>query len=399
MKRPKKQTGKLLIPIAIFLPLLLVIVSWTAGRRYAIKRDNLPKQSIRASVKASPKQTPAPKIAPNQHQLSSHLMGPTNSELQTKLVTSLRNIGFIGTGIIVKHGQIVAVSANGFADLTTNRRNGLDTTFNINSMQKAITGTLIMQQVVAGKIKLTDTLAKYYPDVSYSHSITIRQMLNMTSGLTMGSMGTGPFVNDEMTITQDIKRLQFNANFYNKWNYQAVNYVLLAGILEKVTGKSYHDLVMQRIVRRLKLAQTAFSYELTDHDLAATSYNGPREAPYQKNLTLDLNQQHYELGTGQIFMSVGDFYVTVRSMLDGTLISKADANILFAGNYGGGFYNRPQSKLANGAGVYFGSTIHVSKDGQSGIILMSNYAGDYNQLKLVANELEKVVFTPETNHD
>ncbi|WP_125768808.1 serine hydrolase domain-containing protein [Lapidilactobacillus wuchangensis] len=404
MKWREKQTRKTLIGIVIFLTLFLLAVSWTTGRQYAIKKANesqLTVSQARQSSQAAANSSSAPKIdtKANRHQLSPDIMGTINPELQTKLATSLRNINFIGTGVIAKHGQIVAVWSNGYADANTGRKNGLDTTYNINSMQKSITGTLVMQQVVAGKIKLSDPLSKYYPEAAYSRSITIRQMLNMTSGLTMTSMGEGPYVSDEVTIANDIERLQFNNNSYNKWNYQAVNYVLLVGILEKVTKKSYHDLVMKNIVKRLKLEQTAFSYELTDYDLGATSYNGKVGMPYQKSLILNPDTQHYELGTGQMFMSVGDFYLTVRSMLDGTLISKADANVLFSGNYGGGFYNHPQSKISNGAGVYFGSTIHVSKDGQSAILLMSNYAGDYNQLKLTANQLEKAVFLPETNQE
>lgn len=404
MKWREKQTRKILIGLVIFLTLFLLAISWTTGRQYAIKKANDSQQTAaqaQQSSQAAANTSSAPKIAAktNHHHLSPEIMGTIDPELQTKLATSLRNINFIGTGVIAKHGQIVAVWSNGYADANTGRKNGLDTTYNINSMQKSITGTLVMQQVVAGKIKLTDPLAKYYPDVAYSHSITIRQMLDMASGLTMTSMGQGPFVSDEMTIANDIERLQFNSNSYNKWNYQAVNYVLLAGILEKVTKKSYHDLVMKNIVKRLKLEQTAFSYELTDYDLGATSYNGKANMPYQKNLVLDPNTQHYELGTGQMFMSVGDFYLVARSMLDGTLLSKADANVLFAGNYGGGFYNHSQVKISNGAGVYFGSTIHISKDGQSAILLMSNYAGDYNQLKLTASQLERSVFMPATNQE
>jgi hypothetical protein len=59
-------------------------------------------------------------------------------------------------------------------------------------------------------------------------------------------------------------------------------------------------------------------------------YGGPLSNPYRQVVALDPNQQHFELGTGQLYMSAADFYLFIRSALNGTLITVANASRLFS---------------------------------------------------------------------
>lgn len=384
MMKRQKQQFKWVAVVATLLVVALIGVLMI-GHRKLSRGSEEPVKSHRLAtpVKLSHKAT-------KQSSLEVELLGTTNQQLQAQLATQLQNIGFIGTGIIAQNGQIVATWTSGTANAQTKQKNTLNTMYNINSMQKSITAVLVMQQIEQGRLHLTDLLAKFYPEVTNSRNITVQQLLAMTSGLTLAGLAAGPYVNDQTTITNDIAKLQYQANWYNKWNYQPINYILLAGILEKVTGQTYRELFNRNIAQKLHLTHAVFGYDLLSANNIPLGYSGPLTAPYAQVVPLDVNQQHSELGTGQLYMSAPDFYLFIRSALNGTLISTTSAAQLFSGSYGGGMYNNATNgiKLANGAGVNFGSTVHVNSDGQAATILLSNFINNYNQMKSVASELD-----------
>lgn len=320
-----------------------------------------------------------------------------NHYFQQELVTQLKSIHFVGSAILSQNGAIVAQYSAGYADYNKLQANTNRTAFEIDSLQKCLTGTLVMQEVEAGKLSLDDLLAKYYPQVPHSNEITLRQMLAMKSGLTMSGMGSEAYTSDEKVIAYDIDHLNFSPSSYNTENYQPINFVLLAGILMQVTGRSYRQLFHERIITALGLKHTTFGYEMNSPVATATAYpiTDALLGNYNKPMTLSATQQHLELGTGQVFMSASDFYETVRSIFDGTLISTASVQELFvsggASPYSGGFYNGPQVRYANGLGAGFESTVYLSQNGQSGVVLMSNYGVNYLSLKGKASLLINLV--------
>jgi D-alanyl-D-alanine carboxypeptidase len=74
-------------------------------------------------------------------------------------------------------------TALGAGDLGTNAPMRLDDHFRIRSITKTFTGTVILQLVDEGKLKLDNPVAKYQPEVPNGANITVRELLNMTSGL------------------------------------------------------------------------------------------------------------------------------------------------------------------------------------------------------------------------
>ncbi len=78
------------------------------------------------------------------------------------------------------------VSATGSADLATGMPLSTDMQFKIASQTKAFTGNLILQLVGEGEVSLDDHISKWVAGVPNGDQITIRQLLNMTSGLSTG---------------------------------------------------------------------------------------------------------------------------------------------------------------------------------------------------------------------
>lgn len=306
---------------------------------------------------------------------------------------------FIGTLAIYRNGKLAEHVSEGYANEPKRIKNQLNTMYEIDSIQKLITGVLIMQQVEKHHLKLTDTLDRYFPSAKGGSHITIRQMLNMTSGLSMKESDMFNFLTDDNGIIRhDISVMTYNQANQGKWDYQPVNFVLLAGILEKVFHQTYHHLVHQQIIQRFKLKHTKFAYELPNSWNKTIGYQVPKNAtgisygqPYARSKALERD----ELGTGQLYMSVGDLYHVVHGIMRGKVIKKKNVPILYSkgslSGYGGGLYNRPGRYKSNGAGYGFESTIRISKDGQDAVIILSNYEFPKMSISTLGDKIDREI--------
>lgn len=318
---------------------------------------------------------------------------------QTQLNAVAKKNHYLGTAEIIYHGKVVATWTSGYANFAKLQANTLNTGFEINSIQKGMTGTLLMQQVELGRVALTDHLSQYYPKVPGADQITLRELLNMTSGLsTPHGFNNTTFTSNQQLIANDIPKTVFNPNMHYKWRYQAINFILLAGIIEKVSHQTYPHLFQKQIINRLHLKHTAFAYALPNRYESATGYyfktGMDPETPYLNPAVTNAAQQHSELGTGQIYMSAHDLYRVEKSLLDGTL-SKLHQQLFVDGStshYGGGYYNYPTYKGVNGAGVGFLSRVHISPDGQNALILLSNVTGPRINMDNMSKPLDPLLF-------
>jgi carboxyl-terminal processing protease len=137
----------------------------------------------------------------------------------------------------------------------------------IGSITKSFTATVVLQLVDEGKLSLDDPLSKWEPQVPGANGITVRQLLNMTSGLynyTDISEFWDKLQKDPMAIwtPQELvdmavaKPAVFTPG--SKYMYCNTNYILLGMIIEKVTGKTAGEEITTRIIDRLGLKDTSF---------------------------------------------------------------------------------------------------------------------------------------------
>ena len=123
--------------------------------------------------------------------------------------------------------------------LKKQQANTPNTRFQIGSIQKSFTTTLILKAIEEGKLTLDTKLATFYPQIQGAEDITISDMLNMTSGLKLSAMPNNIVTDEE--IIQFVKQNTIQVN-KGKYNYSPVNFVLLAGMLEKMYQRTYQEL-------------------------------------------------------------------------------------------------------------------------------------------------------------
>lgn len=107
---------------------------------------------------------------------------------------------------------------------------------------------MILKAIEEGKLTLDTKLATFYPQIQGAEDITISDMLNMTSGLKLSAMPNNIVTDEE--IIQFVKQNTIQVN-KGKYNYSPVNFVLLAGMLEKMYQRTYQNYLIIFITKRL----------------------------------------------------------------------------------------------------------------------------------------------------
>ena len=150
---------------------------------------------------------------------------------------------------VVSHGRVVLAKGYGFANLEHQVPVETDTLFQSGSVGKMFTAMTVMLQVEAGRVSLSDSITKYFPDAPATwRPITVRHLLTHTSGV--GD------IYDVLDPRQDYtdadyqqlaygRPLQFPAGL--RWSYSNTGYVLLGTLVNQVAGTSYVNVLGSQV--------------------------------------------------------------------------------------------------------------------------------------------------------
>jgi len=193
----------------------------------------------------------------------------------------VRNQQFNGNVLVAEDGRIVFEQSFGFADVARKQPNTASTSFPIASITKTLTATGILQLIEHGRVQLNDPVVKYLPDFPYSN-ITIQHLLSHTSGL--------PSYNAFFDADKDAHpdKVFTNADFLpgivanrkpllyqpgDSGNYDNINFIVLAEILERVSGMEYRDYIETHILKPAGMLNTTFLPLSTQYDSATRLSN------------------------------------------------------------------------------------------------------------------------------
>ncbi|MFC7345916.1 serine hydrolase domain-containing protein [Chryseobacterium zhengzhouense] len=162
----------------------------------------------------------------------------------------------IGSVAIFKEGKEVYQKNFGQEQLSDVKWDS-GTGYQIGSISKLITTVMLMQLEEKGKINLNDKLSKYYSDVPNANKITIKQLMNHTSGLGdyVGGWLLGKPVGDK-AIMDTIKKHGIEFQPGEKVRYSNSGFYLLSRILEKVAKKPYNILLKENITDKANMKNT-----------------------------------------------------------------------------------------------------------------------------------------------
>ena len=203
--------------------------------------------------------------------------GPaTDGEIDVYLAGQLADAGLPGGAVaIVRDGQFEHAMAFGVAD-RTGRQVTTDTPFVIGSLSKGLTALAVLRLVDGGAIDLDAPASTYLPtfrtaDEAASASITVRQLLNQTSGLPASAVDLSAPVT---TLDGEVDRfgsVPLTSVPGTRYQYSNANYVVLGALIQRVTDRSYPAAMDQLVFHPLGMSRTTA-------DLPAAEQNGLGDA-------------------------------------------------------------------------------------------------------------------------
>lgn len=210
---------------------------------------------------------------------------------------------------IVQGDQIVHLKGIGRAD-DSGRAVTPQTPFCIGSTSKSFTALAVMQLVEAGKIELDAPVQRYIPwfrvaDPVASARITVRQLLNQTSGLTEAAgkgavIGAGPETLEQ--AVRDLCTAELNRPVGISFEYSNLNYLTLGLVVQMVSQEPYEIYLQQHIFEPLEMRHTYTSNEQAKRDGLASGYRYWFGFP----VAFDASSPPYLLAAGGIISTAED---------------------------------------------------------------------------------------------
>ena len=172
-----------------------------------------------------------------------------------------------GAVVLIARGDTVLYrKARGMAEVELGVPLAPDQVFRIASITKSFTGALLVQMAARGEVSLDAPAVRYLPDAPLDPRITLRQLLSHTAGVSENDAAPQPpFGNAEVPIAEQVRRITARPLDFEpgtKQRYSNAGYILLAAVIEKVTGQSWDEAMRTRLFVPLGLADTA--YDRTD---------------------------------------------------------------------------------------------------------------------------------------
>jgi len=164
--------------------------------------------------------------------------------------------------LIAKADRIIYRDARGSANIELNVPLSATDTFRIASVSKMFTAAMILKLSEDGKLSLSDPLSKFIHTFPNGEEITIRELLNHTSGVSDTAQEFVPGLSrrDVDTATQVSAIAKRTPDFApgTHWSYSNAGYVLLGAVIENVTGERWYDAIHEQLSVPLSLTHTMY---------------------------------------------------------------------------------------------------------------------------------------------
>lgn len=224
----------------------------------------------------------------------------------------------IGSVSIFRHGTEIYrkdFGQNGIA-----QKFDKNTGYQIGSISKLMTAVMLMQQVEKGKLNLSDHLSKFYPDAPNASKITLKHLLNHTSGLG-DYVGIdyewlfGKNVGDKV-IFDTIKKQGVDFQPGAETRYSNSSYWLLSRILEKITNKPYHILLKENITEKAGMKNTFSVLDQPKNIFAAYEFNDKSWQPIE-----DFDFRN-SIGLGDVTSTTTDLNQFINTLFQNKFLKK-----------------------------------------------------------------------------
>lgn len=256
---------------------------------------------------------------------------------------------FDGAVLVAENGKIIYKDAFGLANREWNIPNRTDTKFMIGSVSKPLTAVLVLIQVQKGLIGLDKTIDAYLPEFENKPAakVTIRQLLSHTSGMPNYDIIKDffPRISRQYFTREDYLKVFIDSALAftpgTHYAYSSWGYFTLGLIMERVTKKTYDQLMKEDIFDKTGMNNSGSYYHTQIVPNRATGY----DYSFGGYTSADFRDQSNTMGTGDIYSTVEDLFKFHMALSNNTLLNKELTAEMFTpgielAKYGYGWFNK-----------------------------------------------------------
>ncbi|MGH1433781.1 MAG: serine hydrolase [Lewinella sp.] len=239
---------------------------------------------------------------------------------------------FNGSVLVAENGEIIYKNGFGQANMEWNIPNKSDTKHRLASITKQFTAMAIVQLVAENKLALDQPITTYLPDYpkATGDSVTIHHLLTHTSGIpnytsfpNYREVMRAPHNTMELVSLFADLPLEFSPG--EQFAYSNSGYVLLGVIIEKITGKSYEQVLQDKIFSPLEMNDTGYDQHRTIIENRASGYNKIANT-FENASYIDMSAA---FAAGALYSTVEDLYRWDQALYTEKLLPKEYMDLLF----------------------------------------------------------------------
>jgi CubicO group peptidase (beta-lactamase class C family) len=233
-------------------------------------------------------------------------------------IVAHREVGM--TIAIIEGDSVVYERAYGLSNRERRLPATVSTSYEIGSVTKEMTAAAVMQLVEGGKIRIDAPLAQYLPNAPFANSVTIRQLLSMTSGIPEYLSGADlltairtPASPSQLLARVEGKPLNFAPG--TRWQHSNTNYLLLGELIGHVSGQPYQQYIVRHVLAEAPGAAFVTLADEAAIEEMAVGYANGAPSPALDNSWIG--------AAGNLVGTVNDMIAWDRALTSGRVVSPA----------------------------------------------------------------------------
>jgi CubicO group peptidase (beta-lactamase class C family) len=234
--------------------------------------------------------------------------------------------GFSGVVRIEQGGSTLLERGYGLANRAQKTPFSASTVVQIGSNTKDFTVVALLQLQERGKLALTDSLARFFPNApADKRVITLAQLMNHTAGFPIGLGGDFDAVTREQFLQTAFAR-RLDSPPGAREQYSNTGFALLAAVIETVSGTSYDEYVRDNILRPLGIKDTGFLLPQFDPKRFAHGYRGGVDQGAIVEMPHAADGPYWNLrGNGGMVSTVGDMHTFYKAVFESNTLLRAES--------------------------------------------------------------------------
>jgi len=258
--------------------------------------------------------------------LHASLASATDAQGIDALMTTLHGRGqFDGSILVARSGAILYRAGFGYADDSTREPFQPTTVSALASVSKGFTAMAVMMLAERGILDYDDPVSRFLPDLArYAPGVTVRHLLNHTSGIPdVGDLGIDhPGLTNAEVLATLARATPLTSPPATRYRYSNTGYVLLATIVERLSGQRMADFLAQHVFQPLGMSSTFVRDAIAP---ARASFAFAYDA-----FGLPAGDTNGTVGDGDVYSTVDDLYKWDRALAGSTLVRAGTLEAAFA---------------------------------------------------------------------